>query len=173
MSTVELFRKGWGMFENSAAQAIHFRGIWPEHVIPKIPTQHFVVIYSDFLNKFFGALCCYVCLSFREPRDGTQGLAQARELLCHIESLDLILFFFGSFPAFQSFRILRCSLGQGKTICQILFVVVHGDLSSFNQTLEGSSGLHGVFMHLPSSIPGASNAYISPGHSQNCRTLPH
>lgn len=91
MSTVELFRKGWGMFENSTAQAIHFRGIQPEHVIPQIPTQHFVVIYSDFLNKFFWALCCYVCLSFREPRDGTQGLAQARELLYHIESPDLIL----------------------------------------------------------------------------------
>lgn len=119
MSTLELL-KGWAMLK-----IVLLRLYISEASSQNLLTQHFVVINSDFLNKFFlggGALCCYVCLSCREPRDETQGLAQARELLCYIEFPGLILFFFGSFPAFQSFRILRCSLGQGKTICHILFV---------------------------------------------------
>lgn len=53
-STVE---KAGGMLGNNTSQDVHFRDtqLQLKHVTSRVLVQHFVVICSDLLNKFWGA----------------------------------------------------------------------------------------------------------------------
>lgn len=112
-------RKGWGMLGNNTSQDVHLRGtqLHLKHVTSRVLVQHFVVICSNLLNKFWGAFHCCVCLA---GWSWSQGLAKARELFCctHPQVLGLTSLFLVVL-CFSNLKDSKMRPRQGKTICQI------------------------------------------------------